>query len=338
LQILDNRLFENIYIIGFGSIGNRYFRIVNDNNLSRKTLIFDRFNNKSGGNGFNYFNKLDEIRATKDDLIIIANPASYHYETLIQLLDCAAPILLEKPLSKEILTTSKIKKLNDMFGFIHVGYNLRYHPAVKLVKGHVAKQTYGEVISIFGEVSSFLPQWRPAKDYSKTVSAQAELGGGVLLELSHEIDLINYIYKKIPTVSAQFDQVSGLKINVEDTAVLNFKFKKQGKRVLGNLNMCFASHRPSRKLLLNCTHASLELDLNANKLSIFKDNSVDVITFEKYENRDQTYIDQIKDIHLSFSKNRKPTCGILDANHALGVICAAKISKSNLSKYARVPK
>lgn len=108
--------------------------------------------------------------------------------------------------------------------------------------------------------------------------------------------------------------------------------------MLGNLNMCFASHRPSRKLLLNCTHASLELDLNANKLSIFKDNSVDVITFEKYENRDQTYIDQIKDIHLSFSKNRKPTCGILDANHALGVICAAKISKSNLSKYARVPK
>ena len=143
---MDNRLFDKVYIIGFGSIGNRYFRIVNDNNLSRKTLIFDRFNNKSGGNGFNYFNKLDEIRATKDDLIIIANPASYHYETLIQLLDCAAPILLEKPLSKEILTTSKIKKLNDMFGFVHVGYNLRYHPAVKLVKGHVAKQGRNRII------------------------------------------------------------------------------------------------------------------------------------------------------------------------------------------------
>ena len=338
MQVLDNRLFKNVYIVGFGSIGNRYFRILNDNNMSEKILIFDRLNNKISGNGFNYFNKLDEIQATKDDLIIIANPASYHYETLIQLLDCEAPMLLEKPLSKEILTTSKIKKLNDMFGFVHVGYNLRYHPAVKLVKGQIAKQTYGEVISIFGEVSSFLPQWRPGKDYSKTVSAQAELGGGMLLELSHEIDLINYIYKKIPSVSGQFDQVSGLRINVEDTAVLNFKFKNQGKRVLGNLNMCFASHRPSRKLLLNCTHASLELDLNANKLSIFKNNSVDVITFEKYENRDQTYIDQINDIHLSFLKNRKPTCGILDANHVLGVIYAAKISKSNLSRYARVPK
>ena len=331
-------MFDKVYIIGFGSIGNRYLRIVNDNNLSRKTLIFDRLNNKIGGNSYNYFNKLDEIRATKDDLIIISNPASYHYETLIQLLDCAAPILLEKPLSKEILTKQKIKKLNDMFRFVHVGYNLRYHPAVKLLKGHVAKQTYGEVISLFGEVSSFLPRWRPGKDYSKTVSAQAELGGGVLLELSHEIDLINYIYKKILSVSGQFDQVSGLRINVEDTAVLNFKFKNQGKRVLGNLNMCFASHRPSRKLLLNCTHASLELDLNANKLSIFKDNSVDVINFEKYENRDQTYIDQLKDIHLRFLKNGKPKCDILDANYALGVIFAAKISKSNFSRYARVPK
>ena len=110
--------------------------------MSEKILIFDRLNNKISGNGFNYFNKLDEIQATKDDLIIIANPASYHYETLIQLLDCEAPMLLEKPLSKEILTTSKIKKLNDMFGFVHVGYNLRYHPAVKLVKGQIAKQTY----------------------------------------------------------------------------------------------------------------------------------------------------------------------------------------------------
>lgn len=335
---MDKRLFDKVYIIGFGSIGNRYFRIVNDNNLSRETLIFDRLNNKIGGNGFNYFNKLDEIRATKDDLVIIANPASYHYETLIQLLDCTAPILLEKPLSKEILKTQNIKKLYDMFEFVHVGYNLRYHPAVELVQGYVSKQTYGEVISVFGEVSSFLPQWRPGKDYSKTVSAQTKFGGGVLLELSHDIDLINYIYKKIPSVSGKFDKVSGLKINVEDTAILNFEYEDQGKRVLGNLNMCFASHRPSRKLLFNCEHASLELDLNANKLSIFKDKSVDVINFEMYENIDQTYIDQIKDIHLRFSKNRKPKCDILDANYVLGVISAAKTSKSNLSRYASVPK
>jgi len=338
LQFLDNRLFKNVYIVGFGSIGNRYFRILNDNNMSEKILIFDRLNNKISGNGFNYFTKLDGIRATKDDLVIIANPASYHFETLVQLLDCAAPVLLEKPLSKEILTTPKIKTLNDMFEFVHVGYNLRYHPAVKLVQEHIAKQTYGEVISIFGEVSSFLPQWRLGRDYSKTVSAQTKLGGGVLLELSHEIDLINYIYKEIPSVSGQFDQVSGLRINVEDTAVLNFKYEDQGKIVLGNLNMCFASHRPSRKLVFNCTDASLELDLNANKLSIFKEKSADVMNFEMYENRDQTYIDQIKDIHLRFSKNRKPTCDILDANCVLRVISAAKISKSMLSRYARVPK
>ena len=76
---MDNRLFKNVYIIGFGSIGNRYFRIVNENNMSEKTLIFDRMNNKINGNGLNYFNKLDGVRATKDDLIMIANPASYHY-------------------------------------------------------------------------------------------------------------------------------------------------------------------------------------------------------------------------------------------------------------------
>ena len=331
-------MFDKVYIIGFGSIGSRYYHILNDNNLCRQTLIYDRSGIKGGCEDYNYFTKLDEVRAKKDDLIIVANPASYHYETLIQLHDCAAPVLLEKPLSIEVMSKSKLTKLNQMFDFIHIGYNLRYHPATRLIREHVAQQTFGEVISIFGEVFSFLPEWRPKKDYTNTVSAQKELGGGVLLELSHEIDLINYIYKKIPSISAQFDRVSRLKINVEDTAALNFKFEDKKKQVLGNLNMCFASHRPSRKLLFNCTYASLEIDLNANRFSIFKDNSVDVITFEKNINRDQTYIDQIEDIYIRFSQNKKPSCSIIDANHVLGVISAAKSSNSNFSSYRDIPK
>jgi predicted dehydrogenase len=331
-------MFDRVYIIGFGSIGSRYYRILNDNNLCRQTLIYDRSGTKDSCENYNYFTKLNEVRAKKDDLIIVANPASYHYETLIQLHGCAAPVLLEKPLSREVLSKSKLKKLNQMFDFIHVGYNLRYHPATRLIREHVAQKTFGEVISIFGEVFSFLPEWRPKKDYTNTVSAQKELGGGVLLELSHEIDLVNFIYKKIPSISAQYDQVSCLRINVEDTAALNFKFENKKKKVLGNLNMCFASHKPSRKLLFNCTHAALEIDLSANKFSIFKDNSADVITFDKYMNRDQTYFDQIEDIYLRFSQNRKPSCSIMDANHVLGVIGSAKSSNSNLSSYQVVPK
>ena len=333
-----SRLFDNVYIIGFGSIGRRYYRILNDNKFCRRTLIYDRLKNKVCIDSSKYFCNLDEIRATKNDLIIIANPAPFHYHTLLKLQDCKAPILLEKPLSNEILENQDINKIAKVFEFVHIGYNLRYHPAVKLLKQYISEQAFGDLISIFGEVSSFLPRWRPDADYSKTVSAQAQLGGGVLLELSHEIDLINFIYERIPNVSAQFDKVSCLNINVEDTAVINFSYDYEGSGVLGNLIMSFASYRLSRKMVFNCSHASLELDLNTNKLTIFKENSVDVANYDMYENRDQTYIDQLKDIHLRFTENRKPKCDIFDANYVLKVVSAIKNSRSSYGSCTRVLK
>ena len=43
---------------------------------------------------------------------------------------------------------------------------------------------------------SYLPQWRK-KNYKKSYSSNAKLGGGVSLDLSHEIDYIQWIFGNI---------------------------------------------------------------------------------------------------------------------------------------------
>ena len=55
-------------------------------------------------------------------------------------------------------------------------------------------------------------------DYRKTVSAQKILGGGVLLELSHELDYLRWIFGDVEFVQAQLARQSELDIDVEDTA------------------------------------------------------------------------------------------------------------------------
>ena len=42
---------------------------------------------------------------------------------------------------------------------------------------------------------SFLPNWRNNINYKNSNSAKKKLGGGVALELSHEIDLANYLFQ-----------------------------------------------------------------------------------------------------------------------------------------------
>jgi predicted dehydrogenase len=65
---------------------------------------------------------------------------------------------------------------------------------------------------------SYLPYWRPKVDYRTTYSAQARLGGGILLDAIHELDLAVWILDdRFTVVCALLDRVGDLEIDVEDT-------------------------------------------------------------------------------------------------------------------------
>jgi predicted dehydrogenase len=73
------------------------------------------------------------------------------------------------------------------------GYNLRFSYSLKRFNELIKKKIVGKILSVRCEVGQYLPDWRPNKDFRKTVSANKRLGGGVLLELSHEIDYLRWI-------------------------------------------------------------------------------------------------------------------------------------------------
>ena len=67
-------------------------------------------------------------------------------------------------------------------------------------------------------------------DYMKSVSASEKLGGGVLLELSHEIDFVNYLFGPIDIKYASVSQSGLLKIDVEDISIGIGLDKRSGSR------------------------------------------------------------------------------------------------------------
>ena len=79
--------------------------------------------------------------------------------------------------------------------------------------------------------STNLPTWRKG-DYTKSVSAKKKYGGGVINELSHELDLMLYLFGKPKALFAKYLNSKSLKIDVEDIVDIIFKINNKI-----NLNM-----------------------------------------------------------------------------------------------------
>ena len=74
---------------------------------------------------------------------------------------------------------------------------------------------------------SYLPNWRKHINYKKSVSAIESKGGGVLLELSHELDLVKYIIGNFSVDYFNLFKSKVLDIDVEDRADLILKTRNK---------------------------------------------------------------------------------------------------------------
>ena len=156
----------------------------------------------------------------------------------------------------------------------------------------------GKIYSIRCDVGQYLLNWRTNKNYSKLVSAKKHLGGGVLLELSHELDYIRWIFGEIEWVTAYVNKLSDLNIDVEDTAHITLGIKKidNNDNKVVNLNMDFYRHDVTRTCLVIGKNGSLKWDFIKGIVQSFDKNNNKWVTLYKAKNEiDETYINQWKD-------------------------------------------
>lgn len=211
-----------VLICGFGSIGKRHIRIIEE--LTDVELI--RYKSKKGRRL--HHNKHDNITEVdsleqgiklKPDFALISNPTRYHVDTALKLSDAGIPFLLEKPVSNRIDDLVKLenalsrKKVTAM-----VGFQLRQHPGYSKTLELIKKGYIGRPYHASGYVGQYLPDWRPNTDYRSSYSAKKVLGGGVILDLCHEMDIIISILGQVKSVCCMADHISNLEIETEDFA------------------------------------------------------------------------------------------------------------------------
>ena len=319
-------MINKIGIVGLGSIGCRHLRLARE---LRSDLNIIAIRSRKGKK-IEEEKLVDSVVYSLEDAIgcgieaaIIATPAVYHAQQAIKLMEKGIHVLIEKPLSHSLDNVNKllrIAKISKLVGL--VGYCLRYDPGALKFNKMLNNQQTGQILNVQVECGSYLPDWRKGMDYRESVSAKAELGGGVLLELSHELDYIRWFFGEMKSVSAKIQNSGTLDINVDDSADMIFE-SEPGFSV--SVHLDFNSRNTRRKSIARCANGDLIWDAVANKViwhpaGVTKEN-------ETYQNDgDYIYREQLKHYFNCIENEKLPSVSIHDGVAVLNMIESAKKS------------
>jgi len=313
---------SNLLIAGYGSIGKKYSQSASKFFKKKNIHIFSNHLK---------MNNLKKLRNTKNiKYIILSNRAIDRIKFFKSFVKKKATYIFEKPIAtnvfnnfqkKSFLNTIKKNKIK-----IKTGYCLRLNPAVKKLK-KILKKNSNKIISIKMNTRTYLPSWRKG-DYTKSVSAKKKHGGGVINELSHELDLMLFLFGKPKALFAKYLNSKSLKIDAEDTVDIIFIINNRINLSM-HLDFCSPFEKREVEILLKGNKKIL-LDLKKNSVQIryLKKMSIKKFLLEK-----NFYTkNQIKEmIKISNSNENKEWMSELsDSLYVLYII--KKIKESNITQ------
>ena len=233
----------NFLLIGLGSIGLKYKNTILQH-FPQSTLYAigssNGFSEEQSKNIDRVFNNLNELDGHKIDIAIICSPATTHINYIQFLMERDVTLLVEKPLAassdglEQIIETAKAKQTK-----LIVGYLLRYCDALRAFRDSIiTSQELGRPISIRTVCSSYLPDWRKGREFTESVSFSKEKGGGVLRELSHELDYLTWIFGNLKVKSASTSIGHIFESDAEESVDALLETKNERTPISLHLNYC----------------------------------------------------------------------------------------------------
>jgi len=239
-------------VVGYGSIGRRHEEVLRK--MGAETAVISRHAKDICGPCYSTLQ--DGMSRFNPRYVVVANRTSEHLETLNELerLGFNGTCLVEKPLA------DVVPSIFSHSFTIGVGYVLRFHPLIQKAKELLAGK---RLLSVDAYAGQYLPDWRPGTDYRQCYSAIREQGGGVLRDLSHELDYIALLAGVWRRVSALGGHLSELEIDTEDVCGLLMEMQ-HCPAVLCQIN--YLDRNIRRDCTIQYEGGTLHFDLIANRL------------------------------------------------------------------------
>ena len=323
---------DSFVIIGMGSIGKRH--AVNLKKLYPKANIFGV--SASGKNTLISENidsliSLKEAIDIKPNYAIVSCPASLHAKTAIKLIENEIPCLIEKPLAHKYKDCLDIQEACSLMAFdkLAVGYCLRFLPSAKILKKYIDQNFLGPIYNIRSNVGQYLPSWRADKKYTDSVSASKALGGGALLELSHELDYLQWMFGSLSIKHSYLRQSGELDVDVEDLANLVLM---TNDGIYLDVHLDFVQKSSQRICEIIGRDGRLVWDLIANNIMLFNSKGMSVLYSEPKYDKNEMYIEMIRAFEKKIHEGNNCLADINGAANIVKIIEQAKYSSERSLK------
>lgn len=316
---------NSIAVLGLGSIGTRHFlnvlelgvtAIGFDPDPKKCETIMAQAKEKFPNAKFEIFARQNEaINAAQ--AVIIASPHKYHLAALNSCVEAGKHCLVEKPLAitsdalEPLLIAAKQKDL-----ILCVGFNMRFRPVVEKAKELIPQ--LGKMYTARFICASYLPEWRTGQNYTANYTADP-LTGGVIFDISHELDLAHHLLGHGAVVSCFADNSGLLDIPSEDRAEITLKHESG---CLSHIHLDYITRPRQRGFECAGENGFLEVNLQTHTLKFFAANGdllrdeIHAPPFNNYE-----YLEELKDFINAIEYKSAPRCpardGVINLNHIL---------------------
>ncbi len=194
------------------------------------------------------------------DAALITSPTHQHIAQASECVKRGMPVFMEKPLG------ASLEGLDDLLAVVekknlpvYVAYCFRFHPLVQEFKKRVSGL---RILHSRASFSSYMPSWRTKKNYQNSYIVHHGQGGGVILDCSHEIDTLEFLFGEVSKITGTAGRVSGLTVDAEDYADMLVKHP-QGTTPL---HLDFFSRVTQRYVEVDTADTFYRMDLKDRKI------------------------------------------------------------------------
>jgi predicted dehydrogenase len=315
---------HSVLVVGAGSIGRRHLANLRELGITKLAAAdndatrLQKVKNELAVRGF--ADLAEALRAFQPNIVFICTPPALHIEQALCALRSGADIFIEKPLSHRLDGVAELKSEAQKLGrIVQVGYNLRFNPGIQTLKRLVEEGVAGRILWARAEVAQYLPDWRPWQDYRQSYTARHELGGGIILDASHEIDYMLWLLGPPLELTCMAGRVSGLDVNVEDCATILIRLCSGAQ---ADIHMDFVQPTASRSCVVAGEQARLEWEHSRNQVRILRPQvEPEVIDYECESN--QMYVAEVKDFFSRVQARASTNQSLTEAELTLQVALAA---------------
>ena len=315
-----NKRIKKIAFVGLGSIASKHLKILEKHFPHIEVFIVTKRNVTSTINKekkYIIFKNINSLKNKKIDAFFITSPSNEHYKAIKILSKEKNNFFIEKPIFHKIYNTSLTKNLlsKKNNSLIQIGYVFRHDDLIKKFKSLISKKYLGQTLKVDIYCGSDLNQWRPDSKISKSITLDKQRGGGVLLELSHEIDYCLWIFGKTKCLHANLMKSGKFKSNVDDTANI-FLTNSKGSSIYIHLN--FWQKNPERYCKVYGTNGEIKMDLVNRQIEVKTKKLSKKYSFKS--TLKDAYTNQLKNFFRNIDNNKKSSVSIKEGIDVLLMI------------------